>query len=94
MKKVEHLKVPILVGIVVLKGAGMAKYMNKNVPGVTVPDKLIERLSSADKEDVPKVAVEIAGELIHDMKDMCQGAHIMPLGWDKFVPDIIEAAKL
>ncbi len=94
IKKVEHLKVPILVGIVVLKGAGMAKYMNKNVPGVTVPDKLIERLSSAAKEDVPKVAVDIAGELIHDMKDMCQGAHIMPLGWDKFVPDIIEAAKL
>jgi len=94
MKKVEHLKVPILVGIVVLKGAGMAKYMNKNVPGVTVPDKLVERLASADKEDVPKVSVDISGELIHDMKDMCQGAHIMPLGWDKFVPNIIEAAKL
>lgn len=94
IKKVEHLKVPILVGIVVLKGAGMAKYMNKNVPGVTVPDKLIERLSSAAKEDVPKISVEISGELIHDMKDMCQGAHIMPLGWDKYVPDIIDAAKL
>ena len=94
IKKVEHLKVPILVGIVVLKGAGMAKYMNKNVPGVHVPDKLVDRLSSAAKEDVPKVCVEISGELINQMKDMCQGAHIMPLGWDKYVPDIIEAAKL
>ncbi len=94
IKRVEHLKVPILVGIVVLKGAGMAKYMNKNVPGVHVPDELIERLASAAKEDVPKVSVEISGELIHRMKDMCQGAHIMPLGWDKYIPDIISAAKL
>jgi 5,10-methylenetetrahydrofolate reductase len=94
IKKVEHLKVPILVGIVVLKGAGMAKYMNKNVPGVHVPDTLVDRLASAPKEDVTKVSVEISGELIHQMKDMCQGAHIMPLGWDKYVPDIIGAAKL
>jgi methylenetetrahydrofolate reductase (NADPH) len=94
IKRVEHLKVPILVGIVVLKGAGMAKYMNKNVPGVHVPDNLIERLTSAAKEDIPKVSVEISGELIHRMKDMCQGAHIMPLGWDKYIPDIISAAKL
>lgn len=94
IKRVEHLKVPILVGIVVLKGAGMAKYMNKNVPGVHVPDNLIERLTSAAKEDIPKVSVEISGELINRMKDMCQGAHIMPLGWDKYIPDIISAAKL
>lgn len=94
IKRVEYLKVPILVGIVVLKGAGMAKYMNKNVPGVHVPDDLVERLSSASKEDIPKVSVEISGELINRMKDMCQGAHIMPLGWDKYVPDIISAAKL
>ncbi|MBN1573587.1 MAG: methylenetetrahydrofolate reductase [Deltaproteobacteria bacterium] len=94
MKKVEHLKVPILAGIVILKGAGTARYMNKKVPGVTVPDKLIERLASAEKEDVPKVTVQIAGELIHELKDMCQGAHIMSLGWGRYVPAIIEAAKL
>jgi len=93
MNKVGHVNVPILVGIVLLKGAGMARYMNKNVPGVVVPDSIIKRLADADKPDVPKVSVEIAGELIRKMRSMCRGAHIMPLGWDHHVPAVIEAAS-
>lgn len=92
MKRIEHLKIPVLVGIVMLKGAGMAKYMNKFVPGVVVPKKITKRLADADKKDAPKISVEICGELIREMKDMCQGAHLMTLGWDKYVPAIIEAA--
>ena len=94
MKRVEPLKIPVLVGIVVLKGPGMAKYMNANVPGVFVPDEIIKRMSGVDKKDVQKVSVEISGELICQMKGMCQGAHIMPLGWDRTIPDIISAAGL
>ena len=90
MKQIEHVKVPVLVGIVMLKSAGMAKYMNRSVPGVQVPDALIQRLTDASKDDRPKVSVDICAELIRDMKDMCQGAHLMTLGWDKYVPDIIE----
>lgn len=92
MNRIEHLEVPVLVGIVMLKSAGMARYMNSSVPGVHVPDWMIEKLSEADKDDRPKVSVEIAGELVREMKDMCQGAHLMTLGWDKYVPDIIEVA--
>jgi len=92
MKKVEHLKVPVLVGIVLLKSAGMAKFMNANVAGVSVPDNLIKRMSEASKQDRAKVAIEIAAEIIRAVKDVCQGAHIMPLGWDKHVPAVIEAA--
>jgi len=94
MKQVKHIKVPILVGIVMLKNAGMAKYMNRSVPGVVVPKPLIEELSSADKKDRAKVSVKIAGRLVRDMKDMCQGAHLMTLGWDKYVPDILAEAQL
>ena len=94
MKAVEHIKVPVLLGIVMLKNAGMARYMNKFVPGVKVPKKLAKRLADCDKKDRKKVSVEICGELIRDMKDMCQGAHLMTLGWDKCVPKIIEAAGL
>ena len=94
MKSVEHIDVPILVGIVMLKSAGMAKYMNRSVPGVTVPDETIQRLTDAAKEDRQKVSVDICGELIRDMKDCCQGAHLMTLGWDHCVPDIIQAAGL
>jgi len=94
MKRIEHLKVPVMVGIVVLKSAGMANYMNRSVPGVSVPDDIVKRLSEAAKEDRQKVSVEICGELIRKMKDFCQGAHLMTLGWDHCVPDIIQAAEL
>ncbi len=93
MRRVERLKVPVMVGIVMLKNAGMAKYMNRSVPGVHVPDVFIKRLSDVEKEDRQKVSIEICGELIRKMKDCCRGAHLMTLGWDHCVPDIIEAAS-
>jgi 5,10-methylenetetrahydrofolate reductase len=64
------------------------------VPGVQVPDPLIKRLAEAPKADLKKVSAEIAGELVRDMKPMCQGAHLMTLGWDDIVPDIIAHAGL
>lgn len=94
MKRIEHIKVPVLVGIVVLKTAGMAKYMNRSVPGVSVPDWIIQKLTDASKEDRQKVSVEISGQLVAQMKHLCQGAHLMTLGWDHCVPDIIAAAGL
>jgi 5,10-methylenetetrahydrofolate reductase len=94
MKRIAHVRVPVLVGIVALKSAGMAKYMNRAVPGVQVPDALIKRLTEAPKADLKKVSAEIAGELVRDMKPMCQGAHLMTLGWDDIVPDIIAHAGL
>ncbi len=96
MKQVEHIKVPILVGIVVLKNVGMARYMNRFVPGVYVPKKIVNELKAAgkDKKAVAKASIKVAGQLVKDMKDMCQGAHLMTLGWDKYVPDILEAAGL
>lgn len=94
MNKISHIDVPILVGIVMLKTAGMAKYMNRGVPGVSVPDAIIQRMSDAAKEDRQKVSIEICGELVAAMKDCCQGAHLMTLGWDHCVPSIIDAAGL
>jgi len=94
MRKIEHLKVPVLVGIVMLKSAGMAKYMNRSVPGVKVPDEIIKQMAEAPKEDRQKVSIEICGRLIREMKDFCQGAHLMTLGWDHCVPGIIQAAGL
>ena len=94
MNRISHIKVPILVGIVMLKTAGMAKYMNRSVPGVTVPDAIIQRMADAAKEDREKVSIEICGELVAAMKHCCQGAHLMTLGWDHCVPGIIEAAGL
>ncbi|MFC1594524.1 methylenetetrahydrofolate reductase [Candidatus Omnitrophota bacterium] len=89
---VKHLKVPIMAGIVLLKSAGMAKYMNKNVAGVTVPDDLIREMS--ETQDKSATSIEIAARLIKALKPMCQGIHIMPIGWDKKVPLVIEASGL
>jgi len=94
MKQIEHTDVPVLVGIVLLKSAGMAKYMNRSVPGVQVPKAIVKRLSDAPKGDREKVSIEIAAELIREMKSMCRGAHLMTLGWDHCVPGIIEQAGL
>ncbi|MBL7069854.1 MAG: methylenetetrahydrofolate reductase [Candidatus Omnitrophica bacterium] len=92
INKTKHLKVPVMAGIVLLKSAGMAKYMNKNVAGVTVPDELIKKMQEA--EDKVAVSVEIAAGLIKAMKPICQGMHIMPIGWDTKVPLVLDAAGL
>ena len=92
MNQVKHLKVPVMLGIVLLKSAGMAKFMNKNVAGVHVPESLIQEMDKA--EDRAKKSIEIAARLIKEMKDMCQGVHIMPIGWEKRVPAVLDAAGL
>jgi len=92
MNKVKHLDVPVLVGIVMLRSAGMARYMNKAVAGVHVPDELIDEMDQAD--DRAQKSVEIAARLIKEMKPLCQGAHIMAIGWEKKVPEVLDAAGL
>ena len=94
MNKTNGFDKPVMAGIVVLKSAGMAKYMNENVAGVFVPDAIVEEMAETPKQDRRKKAAEIAARIIRDLKPMCQGIHIMPLGWDDTVPDIIEQAEL
>jgi len=94
MNKVEKFNVPILAGIVVLKSAGMAKYMNQYVAGVFVPDDLIKEMADTEKNDRKNKAIEIAARIIRELKPTCQGVHIMPLGWDNTVPEIIKQADL
>jgi methylenetetrahydrofolate reductase (NADPH) len=95
MDQVKGFGVPVLCGLVLLKSVGMARFMNNNVSGVTVPDALIDRLK-ADKNKTKsgETAVEIAVETINGVRGLCQGVHIMPLGWDHLVPQIIERAGL
>jgi len=92
INKVKHVKVPIMAGIVLLKSAGMAKYMNSNVAGVHVPDNFIKEMQETKDKSV--TSIDIAARLIKELKPMCQGIHIMPIGWDKKVPLVIEAAGL
>jgi len=92
LSKIKHLKTTILAGIVLLKSAGMARYMNKNVAGVFVPDNLIKEME--ETKDKVATSIEIAARLIKELKPMCQGIHIMPIGWDKKVPLVLDASGL
>ncbi|MFA6384361.1 MAG: 5,10-methylenetetrahydrofolate reductase, partial [Candidatus Omnitrophota bacterium] len=74
------------------KSAGMAKFMNKNVAGVFVPDSLIKEMEGT--KDKVGQSVAIAVRLIKELKSMCQGVHIMPIGWDTVVPRVLEEAGL
>jgi methylenetetrahydrofolate reductase (NADPH) len=92
MMRASQFKVPVLVGIIPLKSAGMARYMNKNVSGVFVPEHMISDMAKA--EDKTATGLGIAGRLIKDLKDLCQGVHIMAIGWEKKVPEILRMANL
>jgi methylenetetrahydrofolate reductase (NADPH) len=94
MNKVHGHKVPVLAGIILLKSPAMAKFMNENVAGVSVPDALIKELDATDKKDRPKKSVEIAARLIRGVKDISQGVHIMALGWEKHIPTVLAASGL
>jgi len=92
MQEAKKLNVPVLVGIMLLKSASMARFMNRNVAGVYIPDALIEEMDKA--EDKAEKSVEIAVRLINEMKDVCQGIHIMAVGWESKVPAILNTAGL
>lgn len=86
------IKMPIMAGLVMLKSAGMAKYMNRMVAGVFVPKDLVQRMT--DSDDKPKTSIEITVELINGLREYCDGVHIMSLGWDKHVPGVLDGAGL
>lgn len=92
MKRVEGFNVPVLAGVIPLKSANMARFMNKNVAGVFVPEDLIKQM--ADAENKTETGIRIAADLVKQLKDMniCQGVHIMAIGWEKKVPQILDAA--
>jgi 5,10-methylenetetrahydrofolate reductase len=92
MKRVEKFKVPVLAGIVPLKSANMARFMNKNVSGIFIPDELIEKMDIT--QDKAQTGIQIAADLIKQVKELCQGVHIMAIGWEKKVPEIIAAAGI
>lgn len=92
IKRVSWMGVPVLAGIIPLKSAKMARYMNENVAGVNVPERLIERMEKA--ADKAQEGIKIAAELIRELKGMCQGVHIMAIGWEKKVPAVLEASGL
>ena len=88
--------IKILAGIVLLASARMAKYMNESVPGIFVPQTLIDEMATAEKGKGVQKGIEVAGRLIRQLKDeaICDGVHIMAIGREEIVPDILAAGGL
>jgi methylenetetrahydrofolate reductase (NADPH) len=88
--------IKICAGIVPIISARMAEYMNENIPGIYVPQALIEELRATPKGEGIKKGIEIAARLIRQIKEerLCDGVHIMFIGREKRVPEILEAAGL
>ncbi len=91
-----HEKVHILAGITPMKSAGMAKYMKNRVPGMDVPQEVVERLSKTPKEKQAEEGIQIAVETIERLKGVegVNGFHIMAIEWEEKVPEIVERAGL
>lgn len=86
----ERLGAKVLGGILLLKSANMAHYLNKNVPGVRVPQALIDELEKAPLQ--LEKGIEIAARQLGELKGFCHGAHIMAIGQEESVPKIIALA--
>ena len=95
MEQAKQFGKPVQLGVIIPKSAGMAKFMNKNVAGVHVPQWMIDELA-ADKEKAKAgiTGVELAAKVIRECRPYCQGLHIMALGWEAKVPQLLELAGI
>jgi methylenetetrahydrofolate reductase (NADPH) len=89
--EVKHLNVKIIAGILLLKSAGMARYVNARIPGLTVPAPIIEELENA-AAPLAK-GVEIARRLVAEVRPFCDGIHIMAMGREELIPEIIKEVR-
>jgi methylenetetrahydrofolate reductase (NADPH) len=91
-KRASRLGVPVLASVLPLKSGSMARFLKKNMPGMRIPEALIEEIGNAT--DRTKVSIGISARIIQDLKGLCQGIHLIPAGWETMVPAILDAAKV
>ncbi len=92
LDRFEGLGLAIVAGVIPIKSVRMARYLNENVPGIEVPDALIEEI--AESRDVDATSTSIAARTIAGLGSLCQGVHLMTLGREALVPAIVEQAGI
>lgn len=87
-------QVHILAGVIPIRSAGMARYMRDYVSGISVPDEIVTRMEEA--KTAKEEGLRIALEVIEQLKEVpgVHGIHIMAVGWEDVVPEIVERAGL
>ena len=91
IRRAEGCGAHILAGCIPLKSANMARNLNANVPGISVPDALIREMDAA--QDRRAASAAIAARVIREIRPMCQGVHIMAIGWESLIPEIISRSE-
>jgi 5,10-methylenetetrahydrofolate reductase len=87
--------VAILAGVIPLKSEKSGPWLNNNLPGVFVPDDMIAAMEEAAKAGVARErGVELAARVVREMQGICQGVHIMAIGWEAGVPEILRGAGI
>jgi methylenetetrahydrofolate reductase (NADPH) len=92
MEKAKTLGVPVIATVFVLKSVGVARYISTNVPGPPIPEEMISRIRKAP--DRVTECVNIAGELVVALRELCQGVQLVTMGWENRLPAILDAAHL
>jgi len=95
MDKASQFGVPVMMGLIIPKSAAQVNFMNNNIAGISVPPEMIDELK-ADKERAKSgvTGIEIAARIIKECRDYCQGIHIMALGWESKIPDLLKLSGL
>jgi len=95
-QKKLHERIHILAGVTPLKSYRMAKYMSENVPGIEIPERILNRMSNVPKEQASEEGINICVEIIEKLKEIegVHGIHIMAIGWEEIVPELVKRAKL
>lgn len=92
MEKAKALEVPVIATVFVLKSVGVARYISTNVPGPPIPEEIISRIRKAP--DRITECVNIAGELVVALRELCQGVQLVTMGWENRLPAILDAAHM
>jgi 5,10-methylenetetrahydrofolate reductase len=92
MEKAKDLGVPVIATVFVLKSVAVARYISTNIPGPPIPEEMISRIRKAP--DRLTECINIAGELIVSLKNLCQGVQLVTMGWENRLPAILDVAKI
>ena len=91
-----HEKVKILAGVAPIKSVGAARYMQTRIPGMDVPDAVVERLRGVPKEEVSREGIKLCVDIINQVREIkgVAGIHLMAIEWEEVVPEIVERVGL
>ncbi len=92
LRRVDTFKVPVIAEVMILRTAGMGRFLNRHLKSGLVPEWMIQKLAQAP--DKLKASTEIFADIVTGLKDLCQGVHIITIGGEEKLKNYLDAAKL